>query len=334
MNNPPKVVLDACVLVPIQVCDTLLRLADCGLYEPRWSPTILEETARTLINKLNRSEDSTHRRIAAMEEAFPLASVYEFEDLIPELTNHWKDRHVLAAAIRGEATTIVTVDANGFAPDALRKWNIEAVTPDQFLTSLLDVDPSMVVSRLREQRQAYSKPSYSPTKFYDALGKSLPEFADMARSLDSEQRRETPPPFESVTDEDAFDAFFPDGVDPDSPLGAGFLWVSALSDPEKNRHHLEYLSEDPPVWGDYSETAEALDRYALVQNVRTVPDTDEIVYLLLIPDTGHSMRVFGETEFDDYWALTLRRCQDNEGVDRWVVWGVLQNQPPTATDIA
>ena len=36
------VVLDACVLVPIGLADTLLRIAEKGLYRPFWSERILE----------------------------------------------------------------------------------------------------------------------------------------------------------------------------------------------------------------------------------------------------------------------------------------------------
>lgn len=37
------VVLDACVLVPIALADTLLRIAEHGLYRPLWSERILED---------------------------------------------------------------------------------------------------------------------------------------------------------------------------------------------------------------------------------------------------------------------------------------------------
>lgn len=36
------VVLDACTLVPITLCDTLLRIAETGSFGVRWSATILD----------------------------------------------------------------------------------------------------------------------------------------------------------------------------------------------------------------------------------------------------------------------------------------------------
>ena len=44
------VLLDACVLAPMPVCDTLLRLAEePAFYAPKWSWEILEEVSRTLV---------------------------------------------------------------------------------------------------------------------------------------------------------------------------------------------------------------------------------------------------------------------------------------------
>ena len=57
--------IDACVLVPQRLSSLLLTLAEHGLYEPRWSESILDETERTLIQKLHLSPDLARRRLDA-----------------------------------------------------------------------------------------------------------------------------------------------------------------------------------------------------------------------------------------------------------------------------
>jgi len=70
-------VLDACVLVPIAQADTLLSLADAGLYRPLWSERILEETIRALetIHPAMRETGAARRRAAVMNQAFDDACV-------------------------------------------------------------------------------------------------------------------------------------------------------------------------------------------------------------------------------------------------------------------
>ena len=40
--------LDACALVPIAQADTLLRLAQVGIYRPLWSEKVLQETVKAI----------------------------------------------------------------------------------------------------------------------------------------------------------------------------------------------------------------------------------------------------------------------------------------------
>ncbi len=47
---PFVVVLDANVLFPFTLRDTLLRAAAAGLYQVRWSPMILDEMERNLVS--------------------------------------------------------------------------------------------------------------------------------------------------------------------------------------------------------------------------------------------------------------------------------------------
>jgi hypothetical protein len=41
-----RVLLDACVRIPYQLANLLLRLADAEMYEPLWSEEILAEVER------------------------------------------------------------------------------------------------------------------------------------------------------------------------------------------------------------------------------------------------------------------------------------------------
>lgn len=52
------VVLDACILLSMPLCDTLLRIAEEGLYRLHLSQEILDETTRNFIkrNKMNTDE--------------------------------------------------------------------------------------------------------------------------------------------------------------------------------------------------------------------------------------------------------------------------------------
>ena len=51
----PVAVLDACVLYPLPLRDTLLSVAEAGLYEARWSERILDEVERNLV-----ADERTH----------------------------------------------------------------------------------------------------------------------------------------------------------------------------------------------------------------------------------------------------------------------------------
>jgi hypothetical protein len=53
-------VLDACALVPIALADTLLRIAEKGLYRPLWSDRILTE-AQEAIEEIHPGIDVTKR---------------------------------------------------------------------------------------------------------------------------------------------------------------------------------------------------------------------------------------------------------------------------------
>jgi hypothetical protein len=58
-----KAVLDACVLLPMPLADTLFRMAERPrLYLPMWSNHIMEEVTRNLVIKWKKSPGKAARR--------------------------------------------------------------------------------------------------------------------------------------------------------------------------------------------------------------------------------------------------------------------------------
>jgi predicted nucleic acid-binding protein len=117
----PAALLDTCVLYPTYLRDTLLRLAATGLYQPLWSDDILIELNRNLV-EVGIAPGAVERTITAMRTHFDDAEVTGYANLTETMTCDPKDRHVLAAAVRGEADALVTFNAKDFPPASLAAY--------------------------------------------------------------------------------------------------------------------------------------------------------------------------------------------------------------------
>jgi predicted nucleic acid-binding protein len=157
-------VLDADVLFPMYLRDTLLRLAAAGCFRLHWSDRILEEVTRNLVSHHRMDREKATRLEGIMRATFPEAEVLGWESLESEMTNHPKDRHVAAAASVVQASAIVTRNTKDFAslPDG-----ILAMTPDSFLIRLFETHPEEVVEGLQLQARGYRNP---PAKVAEVLG--------------------------------------------------------------------------------------------------------------------------------------------------------------------
>ena len=152
-------IVDACVLVQAAVRDTLLRLFERRLFLARWSDEIIEETVRALRGKLGRTAQQTDRLVNELRTHFPDAWVEPgYHELISIMTNHEKDRHVLAAAVKTPCEVIVTYNLRHFPKEALKPFGIEAKHPDEFLIDLYHIDGEIVIHELHEQGAALNKP--------------------------------------------------------------------------------------------------------------------------------------------------------------------------------
>lgn len=153
LSNSYVAVLDTCVLAPMPLSDTLLRLAtEPALFLPKWSDDILTELKSTL-RKFGLTVEQVERRLHAMRLHFPEALVEGYSTLTPMMGNHEKDRHVLAAAVHCHADAIVTRNIKDFPRTALQPYRLDLLTPDEFLLHQVDLDADLVLDKLREQAE-------------------------------------------------------------------------------------------------------------------------------------------------------------------------------------
>jgi predicted nucleic acid-binding protein len=177
------VTLDACVLYPATLRDTLLRLAEAGFYRPHWSAQVLDEVARNLVSNRAVSKAQAQSLIEAIADAFPEAMVTGYESLIPAMTNDEKDRHVLAAAVKSRSQTLVTSNLKDFPVEALEPFAIDPRSPDQFLLYQSDLSPSTIMMILRQQAADKRRPPFTVEDILNSLARTAPSFADAMRVL-------------------------------------------------------------------------------------------------------------------------------------------------------
>lgn len=170
-----KVVLDACVLANFGVANLLLILAEKPrLYLPLWSDEILAETRRTQVGKLGWEERLADSFQAQLRSQFPESLVSGYQHLVGDCVNAHKDRHVLACAIHSRAELVLTFNLKDFKEEALAPWQITAVHPQNYLLTLFELEPLLVMHQLGAISQ---KRGVAVEDHLIDLGRFLPAFA-------------------------------------------------------------------------------------------------------------------------------------------------------------
>jgi len=137
-----------------------------GCVRPRWSRAIHEEWKRNLLRKRpDLSRAQLDRVSDLMDSAIPDCLVEGYEPLMaePHLPDP-DDRHVLAAAIHGDASIIVTFNLRDFPREILAPFGIEAQHPDDFILGLLERNTTAVIDAAQRQRAQLVQPTVCATK--------------------------------------------------------------------------------------------------------------------------------------------------------------------------
>lgn len=163
------VVLDASVVVPYNLTDFWLRADMLGLLRVHWSEEILAETERNIAR--GKTPEKAARRVSAMRAAFPAACCDPPPTaLIATMTNHPKDRHVLALAICApDVQTIVTDNLKHFPLSSCAPYGVRALTADALMQELLAHDPAGVWAVLEAMAAPRTREPRTPRAIIEVL---------------------------------------------------------------------------------------------------------------------------------------------------------------------
>lgn len=162
------VVYDACVLYPNTLRDLLIRIAQSGTVQARWTEKILDEMSTALRRNRPDIPDSKLERLRVlMNDAVRDCLVSDYEPLIDGLKlPDPDDRHVLAAAIKSGAQIIVTQNLRDFPIADLEQWDIEAKSADEFIHDQIGISGHIVAACVQQIADSRIRP---PAAFDDVL---------------------------------------------------------------------------------------------------------------------------------------------------------------------
>lgn len=176
-------ILDANVLYPQLVRDTLLSLAVERLYHARWTTTIHAEWMRNLAQDRPEIAAKLPQLAERMNASVPDSLVTNYERLIASINlPDPDDRHVVAAAIAGHADAIVTFNTKDFPADVLQPYGIEVQHPDEFVMNQLQLQKIPALSAIKKKRARWTNPARPAQELITAFEKrGLPMTADLLR---------------------------------------------------------------------------------------------------------------------------------------------------------
>jgi predicted nucleic acid-binding protein len=168
-----RAVLDADVLYPLPLRDTLLSAAHEGCFQPVWSAEILDETIRNLLADHRIEPGGASALRQNLDKHFEDAMTRVYRPLIAKMSNHPKDRHVAACAVAGHASLIVTSNVRDFA---VLPEGITAMAPDDFLLRLMAQTPDLLNRALEAQSARLKRKPMDVPAILELLRLVAPKF--------------------------------------------------------------------------------------------------------------------------------------------------------------
>ena len=148
-----RAVLDANVLFPTILREVLIDLARAGLFQPLWSDRILSEWRHAAARLGPDQEQVAGAEIALLTYQFADATMPDDGDLTIDLNfPDPADRHVVEAALAGQASHVVTANLRDFPQYLLTPLGVRAIHPDAFLVEHHLTHPQQVAGAVQAAR--------------------------------------------------------------------------------------------------------------------------------------------------------------------------------------
>jgi excisionase family DNA binding protein len=182
-----KVFIDTNVLFPFSVMDLMLALTEDGIHDVMWSDDLLDEWEHVIVRERRRSPDAAAAITATIRQFFADSRIpaESYRDLIAEVDGPDPDDNAhMAAAVAGQAESLVTWNARDFDCGFIRKHAITIMDPDEYLCALYEEFPGEVLATIAKLAASKRRPPMRPVDLIDALDRAgVKEFASLMRSL-------------------------------------------------------------------------------------------------------------------------------------------------------
>ncbi|MFF3666843.1 PIN domain-containing protein [Microtetraspora malaysiensis] len=154
------VVYDACVLYPSTLRDLLIRIAQAGIVQAKWTQQILDEVFSSIsANRPDIPASTLERTRALMIRAVRDCLITGYEPLIESVKlPDPDDRHVLAAAIRARAQVIVSNNLKDFPSHSLSGWDVEVRSADDFVLDQIHLNEKVVWACVQQIADSWRNP--------------------------------------------------------------------------------------------------------------------------------------------------------------------------------
>jgi predicted nucleic acid-binding protein len=147
-----------------------MELAAAGLFRAKWTDEIHDEWIKSLLERRPELEQNLKRTRALINKAIQDCLIEGYEDLIPSVEcPDPNDRHVIAAAIKGRCSAIITFNLKDFPVRSVEKYDIEVQHPDEFLHHQTGLDLAGVISAARRIRARLKNPVISSNDYLRRL---------------------------------------------------------------------------------------------------------------------------------------------------------------------